>query len=82
MSRYVIIDLEMCYVQHTPENAVFRNRNELIQIGAVLLDEEYEVSDTFMTLVAPSTARSMILSKSSPASPPLPPQRLPAPPMR
>lgn len=53
MSRYVIIDLEMCYVQHTPENAVFRNRNELIQIGAVLLDEEYEVSDTFMTLVAP-----------------------------
>lgn len=53
MSKYAIIDLEMCFVPHTPETAAFLRRNELIQIGAVLLDEEYEPIDTFMTLVAP-----------------------------
>ena len=53
MSKYAVIDLEMCYVPRTPENAPFRHRNELIQIGAVLLDEEYNEAGSFMTLVAP-----------------------------
>ena len=53
MSKYAVIDLEMCYVPRTAENSAFHNRNELIQIGAVLLDEEYNEADSFMTLVAP-----------------------------
>lgn len=53
MSSYVIIDLEMCYVPRTKENANSGYRSELIQIGAVLLDGEYNEAGTFMTLVAP-----------------------------
>ena len=53
MSKYAVIDLEMCYVPRTPDTAAFRNRNELIQIGAVLLDESFDEIDSFMTLVAP-----------------------------
>jgi len=52
MQTYVIIDLEMCKVppekhEETPL------RNELIQIGAVLLDENLEIYDTFETFVCP-----------------------------
>lgn len=53
MSKYAVIDLEMCFVPHKPENAAFMHRNELIQIGAVLLNDAYEEEDSFMTLVAP-----------------------------
>lgn len=57
MSRYVVVDLEMC---RTPRGTKKGNdilKNELIQIGAVLLDENLSVSDNFMTYVAPSYSR-------------------------
>ena len=52
MSKYAVVDLEMCRV-HDPEAAAFQYKNELIQIGAVLLDEDYEIIDSFMTHCAP-----------------------------
>ena len=52
MKNYVIIDLEMCKVppEKYEETTI---RNELIQIGAVLLDESLEIYDTFVTYVCP-----------------------------
>lgn len=51
MSRFVVIDLEMCNV---PKGAHKHLRNELIQIGAVLLDEDMKPEDSFMTYVRPA----------------------------
>lgn len=53
MSQFVIIDLEMCNVQKGSPRKTFGWKNELIQIGAVLLDENYEICDTFMSYVHP-----------------------------
>ncbi len=53
MSRYAVIDLEMCRISAKDRKYDFGYPTELIQIGAVLLDENYEMSDTFMTLVHP-----------------------------
>lgn len=53
MSRYVIVDLEMCRVPKGMRRETFGFSNELIQIGAVLLDDSLEITDTFMTLVSP-----------------------------
>ena len=53
MSSYVVIDLEMCKVPRGAGREAFQSANELIQIGAVLVDENYRVEDTFMTYVAP-----------------------------
>lgn len=53
MGCYVIVDLEMCNVPRGYKREIFNWQNELIQIGAVLLDENLEIADTFMTLVAP-----------------------------
>jgi len=53
MSRYVIVDLEMCMIpacNRTPNRIL---KNELIQIGAVLLDEDLEVAETYMSYVSP-----------------------------
>lgn len=57
MSSYIIMDLEMC---RTPKGTKRDNlflKNELIQIGAVLLDDNYEEVDTFMTYVSPQHSR-------------------------
>ncbi len=53
MSKYVVVDLEMCNVPRGVKRDQFKWKNELIQIGAVLLDESLEITDTFMTYVSP-----------------------------
>ena len=53
MSKYVVYDLEMCHVPKGAKREEFGFSRELIQIGAVMLNEEYETVDTFMTYVAP-----------------------------
>lgn len=49
MSKYVIVDLEMCNV-NSKETEL---RHEIIQIGAVLLDESYNIISNYMTYVSP-----------------------------
>ena len=53
MSKYVVYDLEMCKVPKGEKHKAFGSWQELIQIGAVLLDEDYRTIDTFSTFVAP-----------------------------
>lgn len=53
MSKYVIVDLEMCNVPKGFKRDTYNRRSELIQIGAVVVDESLEITDEFMTLVSP-----------------------------
>lgn len=53
MSKHVVYDLEMCRVPRGEKRDAFGSRQELIQIGAVLLDEGYEITDSFVTFVHP-----------------------------
>lgn len=53
MGKYVVYDLEMCKVPKGEKREEFGARQELIQIGAVMLDEEFNTVDMFMTYVAP-----------------------------
>ena len=53
MANYVVIDLEMCNTYKSIMNSKMRYKQELIQIGAVSLDENYEVIDSFVTYVSP-----------------------------
>lgn len=57
MDQYVIVDLEMCNVPKNNRTKRFRWSNELIQIGAVLVDEDLEIIDKFMTYVKPEFGR-------------------------
>ena len=57
MSNYVVLDLEMCKVPKGESRKAFQHGSELIQIGAVVLDESYRIKDTFMTYVAPQYGR-------------------------
>lgn len=41
--NYLVIDLEMCKVPKHYRSKKYKYANEIIQVGAVLLDEEYEV---------------------------------------
>lgn len=41
--NYVVLDLEMCRVPKQYRNKKYKYANEIIQVGAVLLDEEYEI---------------------------------------
>lgn len=50
--KYVVLDLEMCKVPKGNRHN-FRHSRETIQIGAVLLDEQYEIIDKFSTYVQP-----------------------------
>lgn len=51
--KSVVVDLEMCRVSKCEKTREFRCTNEIIQIGAVLLDEELNIIDTFSEYVAP-----------------------------
>ena len=51
MSKYVMIDLEMCNVPRGTRG--FDYKKEIIEIGAVLMDEGCEIIDNFCTLVKP-----------------------------
>lgn len=53
MSKYVIVDLEMCRVPNGPKRQKYGNACELIEIGAVLLNNTYEIVDRFKTYVSP-----------------------------
>ena len=53
MSSYVVMDLEMCNVPKDKRTAEFWWKNEIIQIGAVLMDEDYEIVDEFKSFVQP-----------------------------
>ena len=53
MCKYVIVDLEMCRVPKGLKREQFRLSREMIEIGAVLLDESYEIVDSFKSYVAP-----------------------------
>ncbi len=53
MSKYVVVDLEMCHVPYGEKRAAFNWRSELIQIGAAVINEELEMTDEFMTFVSP-----------------------------
>lgn len=52
MNNYVVIDLEMCNVPKG-RRSKFRAANEIIEIGAVLLDERLQITDQFKTFVRP-----------------------------
>ncbi len=53
MCQYVVVDLEMCGVPKEVQTKDFHYANETIQIGAVLLNEAYEIVDRFDTYVCP-----------------------------
>ncbi len=53
MSKYVVLDLEMCRVSKEARKGVFKSGSELIQIGAVELDEQYRITRMFQTFVKP-----------------------------
>lgn len=53
MSKYVIVDLEMCRVPKGFKRENFKSACELIEIGAVLLDDTYEIVDRFKIYVSP-----------------------------
>lgn len=52
MSKYVVLDLEMCNVPKSKRN-LFNCPNEIIEIGAVVIDESLEITDSFKTYVSP-----------------------------
>ena len=53
MSKYVVVDLEMCDIPKGAYRGNMRGRCETIQIGAVLLNESLEIVDTFISYVSP-----------------------------
>ncbi len=56
MSRYVVVDLEFCRVPNN-RRKLFNVKQEIIQIGAVLLNSEYEIEDKFSSFVKPAYGR-------------------------
>lgn len=53
MGTYVVIDLEMCRVPKKCRTEEYHWANETIQIGAVVLNENMEITDKFVTYVKP-----------------------------
>lgn len=53
MGKYVILDLEMCNVPYADRRDWLNCSNEIIEIGAVLLDESLKICDSFKTYVHP-----------------------------
>ena len=50
---YLVIDLEMCKVPYYTDKKRYKYSREIIQIGAVLLDEQYQQVSTFNEYVYP-----------------------------
>lgn len=57
MGKYVVVDLEMCRVPKQMKNEEYHWGSETIQIGAVLLNDDYEVVDQFNTYVSPKNGQ-------------------------
>ena len=53
MAKRIVIDLEMCMVQKTYRSKRFPCATEIIQIGAVMLDEANEIVSEFCSYVKP-----------------------------
>lgn len=51
MRANVVIDLEMCGVQIRTRN--YNRKHEIVQIGAVMMNEEFELVDQFSSFVRP-----------------------------
>ena len=51
--NYLVIDLEMCKVPKNYRGKKYKYANEIIQVGAVLLDEEYETIGKINQFVHP-----------------------------
>lgn len=55
MNVHVVLDVEMCKV--LAKNQEYPYRNEIIQIGAVMMNDAYEIMDKFSTYVRPRYGR-------------------------
>lgn len=53
MKRFVCLDLEMSELTEEQKQMICGLRNEIIQIGAVMLDENYNMISEFNTYVKP-----------------------------
>ena len=53
MKHYIVLDLEMCRTPSGYSLERFPKNRETIQIGAVLMDEEYNIIDSFDSYVKP-----------------------------
>lgn len=51
MSTNIVIDVEMCGVQIRTQN--YNRRHEIVQIGAVMMNDEFQFVDRFSTFVKP-----------------------------
>lgn len=56
MSKYVVVDLEMCRIPKS-KKALYPFSQEIIEIGAVLLDEAFDEVGSFKTYVSPQFGR-------------------------
>lgn len=52
MDQYVVIDLEMCKVPKRNRRS-YRRKNEIIEIGASLLDDDFQIISEFKSFVCP-----------------------------
>ena len=57
MKANVVIDIEMCKVQKEYQWKDYPYEHEIIQIGAVMMDEGYEITDEFSSYVRPKYGR-------------------------
>lgn len=53
MRKNVVIDLEFCYIKNKTQKGVVYMNHEIIQIGAVMMDESMNVLDEFCSYVKP-----------------------------
>lgn len=53
MKKYLVFDLEMCSQRVKRKYRTGYKESEIIQIGAVILDEQYEIIDSYMSYVRP-----------------------------
>lgn len=53
MSSYVVLDLEMCRLSEGEKDTRYNLPFEIIQIGAVKLNEKFEIVDSFNSFVKP-----------------------------
>ena len=57
MKYYVVLDVEMCKVSKGAKCKVYHRPYEIIQLGAVLLNEIYEIAGEFNSFVKPRYGR-------------------------
>ena len=53
MKHYLVIDLEMCMVKGSAKKKMKGEKQEIIQIGAVMMDQKHRIIDEFSSFVKP-----------------------------